>query len=147
VLLPTELSHQPQTHFKKIFFLFYFMHIGMVLPAHIVCVRLSDTGVTGSCEMPCGCWELNQDHLEEQSVLLTAEPSLQPWNSGSWDLVAGMEPSPSPNLVFLRQGLSLNLKLTVLISWMVRLASYLPTSPWHYGFRWEWSCLVFKFLS
>jgi hypothetical protein len=25
-----------------------------------------------------GCWELNSGPLEEQSVLLTAEPSLQP---------------------------------------------------------------------
>jgi hypothetical protein len=30
------------------------------------------------CEPPCGCWELNSDPLEEQSVLLTFEPSLQP---------------------------------------------------------------------
>jgi hypothetical protein len=26
----------------------------------------------------CGCWELNSGPLEEQSMLLTAEPSLQP---------------------------------------------------------------------
>jgi hypothetical protein len=30
------------------------------------------------CEPPCGCWDLNSGPLEEQSVLLTAEPSLQP---------------------------------------------------------------------
>ena len=30
------------------------------------------------CEPPCGCWELNSGSLEEQSVLLTTEPSLQP---------------------------------------------------------------------
>jgi hypothetical protein len=30
------------------------------------------------CEPPYGCWELNSGPLEEQSVLLTAEPSLQP---------------------------------------------------------------------
>ena len=30
------------------------------------------------CELPCGCWELNSGPLEEQSVLLTAEPLLQP---------------------------------------------------------------------
>jgi hypothetical protein len=35
-------------------------------------------GVTDSCEPPCGCWELNSEPLEEQSVLLTTEPSLQP---------------------------------------------------------------------
>jgi hypothetical protein len=34
--------------------------------------------ITDSCEPPCGCWELNSEPLEEQSVLLAAEPSLQP---------------------------------------------------------------------
>jgi hypothetical protein len=40
-------------------------------------VRVPGTGVTDSCEPPCGCLELNLGPLEEQSVLLTAEPSLQ----------------------------------------------------------------------
>jgi hypothetical protein len=39
--------------------------------------RASDL-ITGSCELPCGCWELNSGPLEEQSVLLPAEPSHQP---------------------------------------------------------------------
>jgi hypothetical protein len=30
------------------------------------------------CEPPCGCWDLNSGSLEEQSVLLTTEPPLQP---------------------------------------------------------------------
>jgi hypothetical protein len=30
------------------------------------------------CEPPCGCWDLNSGPLEEQSALLTAEPSHQP---------------------------------------------------------------------
>jgi hypothetical protein len=30
------------------------------------------------CEPPCGCWDLNSGPLEEQSVLLTTEPFLQP---------------------------------------------------------------------
>jgi hypothetical protein len=34
--------------------------------------------ITDDCEPPCGCWELNSEPLEEQSVLLTTEPSLQP---------------------------------------------------------------------
>jgi hypothetical protein len=33
--------------------------------------------ITDGCEPPYGCWELNSEPLEEQSVLLTAEPSLQ----------------------------------------------------------------------
>jgi hypothetical protein len=34
--------------------------------------------LTDGCEPPCGCWELNSGPVEEQSVLLTTEPSLQP---------------------------------------------------------------------
>ena len=41
------------------------------------------TGVTGSCELSCRCWELNSGPLEDQSVLLTVEPSLQPQQSTS----------------------------------------------------------------
>jgi hypothetical protein len=37
--------------------------------------RASDP-ITDGCEPPCGCWELNWEPLEEQSVLLTAEPPL-----------------------------------------------------------------------
>jgi hypothetical protein len=39
--------------------------------------RASDLIMDG-CEPPCGCWDLNSGPLEEQSVLLTTEPSLQP---------------------------------------------------------------------
>jgi hypothetical protein len=39
--------------------------------------RTSDP-ITDGCEPPCGCWEFNSGALEELSVLLTAEPSLQP---------------------------------------------------------------------
>jgi hypothetical protein len=35
------------------------------------------TGVTGSCELPCVCWELNLGPLEHQPVLSTMEPFLQ----------------------------------------------------------------------
>jgi hypothetical protein len=40
--------------------------------------RVSDL-ITDGCEPPCGCWDLNSGPPEEQSVLLTAEPSLQPY--------------------------------------------------------------------
>jgi hypothetical protein len=39
--------------------------------------RASDF-VTDGCEPPCGCRDLNSGPLEEQSALLTAEPSHQP---------------------------------------------------------------------
>ena len=35
--------------------------------------------ITDGCEPPCGCWDLNSGPSEEESVLLTAEPSLQPY--------------------------------------------------------------------
>lgn len=41
-------------------------------------VRAPGTGVTHDCEPPCGCWDSNPGPLEEQLVLLTTEPSLQP---------------------------------------------------------------------
>jgi E3 ubiquitin-protein ligase NEDD4 len=40
-------------------------------------VKSPGTGVTDSCELPCGFWELNLGPLEKQQVLLTAEPTLQ----------------------------------------------------------------------
>jgi hypothetical protein len=44
--------------------------------------RASDL-ITDGCQPPCGCWDLNSGPLEEQSVLLTAEPSLQQPTSSS----------------------------------------------------------------
>ena len=38
------------------------------------CIRYPGTGVTDDCELPCGCQELNSGPVEEQQVLLTAEP-------------------------------------------------------------------------
>jgi len=41
--------------------------------------KMTPDPITDGCEPPCGCWDfLNSGPLEEQSVLLTAEPSLQP---------------------------------------------------------------------
>jgi hypothetical protein len=34
--------------------------------------------IINDCEPPCGCRDLNSGPLEEQSVLLTTEPPLQP---------------------------------------------------------------------
>lgn len=50
-----------------------------VLFACMLCegVRSPGTELTGSCEQPHGCWELNVGLLEEQLVLATTEPSLQ----------------------------------------------------------------------
>jgi hypothetical protein len=44
-------------------------------------IRFAGTGVTGSCHLLFECWELNSDSVEEQLVLSTAKPSLQPRTS------------------------------------------------------------------
>jgi hypothetical protein len=65
------------------FFLFlrfiYLLYVRYYMQLHCSCLqthqeRASDL-ITGGCEPPCGCWDLNSGPLEEQSVLLTAEPS------------------------------------------------------------------------
>ena len=45
----------------------------------------TETGVSDSCEPPCGCWELHMGPLEEQPVLLSAEPSLHKCPKGNGD--------------------------------------------------------------
>jgi len=41
-------------------------------------VRFPRNEIADSFEPTCGFWELNSGPLEEQPVLLTTEPSLQP---------------------------------------------------------------------
>jgi hypothetical protein len=64
--------------------LFYFIFLKIYLfyvYEHTVAVfnqkRALDP-ITDGFEPPCGCWELNSGPLEEQSVLLTTQPSLLP---------------------------------------------------------------------
>jgi hypothetical protein len=44
----------------------------------LCCIYIFLASPVDGCEPPCGCWELNSGPLEEQPVLLTADPSLQP---------------------------------------------------------------------
>ena len=55
------------------------MYIYSILPAYMLAgqKRAPDL-ITDGCEPPCGCWELNSGPSEEQAVLLTTEPALQP---------------------------------------------------------------------
>jgi hypothetical protein len=43
-----------------------------------MCVCRPEDLITGGCEPPCGCWELNLGPLEGHTVRLTSEPALQP---------------------------------------------------------------------
>ena len=64
----------------KLFFNLFIL-CALVFCLHIcLCEGVGSPGsrVTGSCELPCGCWEWNLGLVEERPVLLTAEPSLQP---------------------------------------------------------------------
>ena len=64
----------------SLFLSFFLMYLFIVyiwvscLHAH---QKREPNSIAEHCEPPCGCWELNSGHLEEQSVLLTPEPSLQ----------------------------------------------------------------------
>jgi hypothetical protein len=78
------LSHTHRRHvweysscslFLKDLFIYY-------MKVHCSCLqtlqkRASDFIMDG-CEPPCGCWDLNSGPSEEQSALLTTEPSRQP---------------------------------------------------------------------
>jgi hypothetical protein len=57
------------------FFNIYLLIISALTVAVFNQKRVSDL-ITDGCEPPYGCWDLNSGLLEEQSVLLTAEPSL-----------------------------------------------------------------------
>jgi hypothetical protein len=65
---------------KKDLFI-YFMYIGYIIAAFRHTRKRASDPIIDGCEPPCGCWELNSGPLEEQSVLLTAEPSLQSLNT------------------------------------------------------------------
>ena len=53
--------------------------------------------ITDGCEPPCGCMELNSGPLEQQAMLLTSEPSLQPQCVFLLSLVLQ---TPSDGLIF-----------------------------------------------
>jgi hypothetical protein len=45
------------------------------------CQKRASGLIIDGYEPPYGCWELNSEPLEEQPVLLTSKPSLQPLNA------------------------------------------------------------------
>ena len=84
VLLPTEPSHRPRplglfitvkslqernTFFFKDLFI-YLLYVSTLQPSSDAPEEASDL-ITGGCEPPCGCWDLNFGPSEEQSGALT----------------------------------------------------------------------------
>lgn len=81
---------------NMIFFSFYFASKRVLSTCMSVCcvcfwclmrpeedVESPGTGIISSCKLLCGCWDLNLIPLEEQPMLLSAEPSLHPLNKYS----------------------------------------------------------------
>jgi hypothetical protein len=62
---------------KPFFFKIYLFHLYEYFVAVFRHQKRASDPITDGCEPPCGCWELNSGPLEEQSVFLTTEPSLQ----------------------------------------------------------------------
>jgi hypothetical protein len=67
---------------RLFFFFFLNIYLFVICKYTVAVFRHSRRGhqifVTDGCELPCGCWDLNSGPLEEQSALLTSEPSHQP---------------------------------------------------------------------
>ena len=61
--------------FKKDLFI-YFMYMSALPTCTLAGQKRAPDPITDGCEPPYSCWELNSGPLEEQSVFLTAEPSL-----------------------------------------------------------------------
>jgi len=60
----------------QLLFLYYLFHVSEYTVAVFRHTRIRHQ-IPLQMVAPCGCWELNSGPLEEQSELLTAEPSLQ----------------------------------------------------------------------
>ena len=71
----TPHSNRLLSNFKELFI--YCMHMNPRLLSSDKPKRALDP-ITDGCEPPRSCWELNSEPLEEQPVLLSAEPSLWP---------------------------------------------------------------------
>jgi hypothetical protein len=78
-LYSLNISYYYSFLFKDLFI--YFMYVSTLSHSSDTPeegIRSQCPLITDGCEPPCGCWKLNSGPLEEQSVLLTTEPSLQP---------------------------------------------------------------------
>ena len=54
------------------------MYMNAISACTPTCQKRASELIIDGCEPPCCCWELNLGPLEDQTVLLTAGPSLQP---------------------------------------------------------------------
>ena len=78
-------SNFPGFYKKKIYLFSFHLQRCFACTMCTQCLRRSEeavssprTGATESCELPCGCWELDSRPPKEQSVLSVTDPPLQP---------------------------------------------------------------------
>ena len=76
LIMGTEENKHTNSFFKKIFIYYVYNILSVCMSAG---QKRAPDLITGGCEPPCGCRELNSGPLEEQAMLLTTEPSLQPF--------------------------------------------------------------------
>jgi hypothetical protein len=93
---PLLASVGPACSVLKIYLLLYLIHCSCLQTQQ---KRASDP-ITDGCEPPCSCWDLNSGPSEEQSVLLTTEPSLQPSKGHSLSVWGTSKPTASPGHFF-----------------------------------------------
>jgi hypothetical protein len=70
--------HAWQENILKLFFIFIYFICKYTEAVFRHPRRRALDLIMDGCEPPCGCWDLNSGPSEEQSVLPTAEPLLQP---------------------------------------------------------------------
>jgi hypothetical protein len=77
-LSPAPLSLPSSSSFYKRCFTMYLLCMSDLSVCTPACQKRASDPITDGCEPPGRCQELNSGPLEEQPVLLTTEPSLQP---------------------------------------------------------------------
>ena len=62
------------------------MYVSALSACTPACQKRASDLITDGPELPCGCWELNSGPPEEQLILVTTEPSLQPPSLPSFNI-------------------------------------------------------------
>ena len=57
----------------------FIYHVYRILPGYMPAgQKMAPNIIIDGYKLPCGCWELNSGPPEDQPMLLTSEPALQP---------------------------------------------------------------------
>jgi hypothetical protein len=78
IILPFILYNELKFLFSYVFVYLFICYMQVHCSCPQILQRRASDFVKDGCEPPCGCWDLNSGPSEEQSALLTTEPSCQP---------------------------------------------------------------------